>query len=48
MSDLPWLTNAQMGRFEPFFPRSHGKPRVDDRRVLSDFIFINLNGLMLS
>lgn len=24
-----------MERLRPFFPRSHGKPRVDDRRVLS-------------
>ena len=28
-----------------FFPKSHGKPRVDDRRVLSGIIFINRNGL---
>ena len=29
----------------PFFPKSHGKPRVDDRKVLSGIIFINRNGL---
>ncbi|MDK3074304.1 transposase [Sedimentitalea sp. JM2-8] len=45
MSDLFWLTDAQMARLEPFFLRSHGKPRVDDRRVLSGIIFINRNGL---
>ncbi|HBB85270.1 MAG TPA: IS5 family transposase [Sulfitobacter sp.] len=45
MSDLFWLTEAQMARFEPFLPTSHGKPRVDDRRVLSGIIFINRNGL---
>ncbi len=45
MSDLFWLSEAQMARLEPFFPRSHGKPRVDDRRVLSGIIFINRNGL---
>jgi len=45
MSDLFWLTEAQMARLEPFFPKSHGKPRVDDRRVLSGIIFINRNGL---
>lgn len=28
-----------------FFPKSLGKPRVDDRRVLSGIIFINRNGL---
>jgi len=40
MSDLFWLTEAQMASLEPFFPKSHGKPRVDDRRVLSGIIFI--------
>ena len=34
-----------MARREPFFPKSHGKPRVDDRRLLSGIIFINRNGL---
>jgi len=45
MSNLFWLTDAQMARLEPFCPKSHGKPRVDDRRVLSDIIFINRQGL---
>ncbi len=45
MSDLFWLTDEQMARLQPFFPRSHGKPRVDDRRVLSGIIFVNRNGL---
>ena len=45
MSDLFWLNDAQMTRLEPYFPKSHGKPRVDDRRVLSGIIFINRNGL---
>ncbi|MEO1733600.1 MAG: transposase, partial [Pseudomonadota bacterium] len=45
MSDLFWPTDAQMARLEPFFPKSHGKPRVDDRRVLSGVILINRNGL---
>ena len=45
MSDLFWLTEAQMERLRPFFPLSHGKPRVDDRRVRSGIIFINRNGL---
>ena len=35
MSDLYWLTDEQMARLEPFFSKSHGRPRVDDRRVLS-------------
>lgn len=28
MSDLFWLSDAQMARLEPYFPKSHGKPRV--------------------
>nr|WP_244647505.1 IS5 family transposase [Sphingomonas sp. CFBP 13728] len=34
-----------MARLEPYFPKSHGKPRVDDRRVLSGIVFVNRNGL---
>lgn len=48
MSNFFWLTDAQMDRLRPFFPKSHGKPRVDDRRVLSGIIFINRNGLRWS
>lgn len=45
MSNLFWLTDTQMARLARYFPKSHGKPRVDDRRVLSGIIFINRNGL---
>ncbi len=45
MSNLFWLTAAQMARLQPFFPKSHGKPRIDERRVLSGIIFINRDGL---
>lgn len=45
MSDLFWLTDEQMARLQPYFPNSHGRPRVDDRRVLSGIIFVNRNGL---
>ena len=48
MSNLFWLTDEQMSRLQPCFPKSHGKPRVDDRRVLSGIIFINRNGLRWS
>jgi hypothetical protein len=41
MSDLYWLTDDQMARLQPYFPKSHGKPRVDDRRVLSGIVFVN-------
>jgi transposase len=45
MSNLYWLTEEQMMRLRPYFPKSRGKPRVDDRRVVSGIIFINRNGL---
>jgi putative transposase len=45
MSDLYWLSGAQMRRIEGYFPRSHGVPRVDDRRVISGIIFVIRNGL---
>jgi putative transposase len=45
MSDLIWLSQAQMRRIEPYFPLSHGVPRVDDRRVISGIIFVIRNGL---
>ena len=44
MSDLYWLSEAQMSRLEPVFPKSHGKPRVDDKRVLCGIIFLNRTG----
>ena len=34
-----------MRRIAPYFPRSHGVPRVDDRRVISGIIFVIRNGL---
>ena len=27
MSDLYWLTDDQMARLQPYFPKSHGKPQ---------------------
>lgn len=45
MSDLLMLSPAQMRRIEPYFPLSHGVPRVDDRRVLSGILFVIRNGL---
>lgn len=45
MSNLFWLTDEQMERSQSFLPNSHGKPRVDDRRVLSGIVLINRNGL---
>jgi hypothetical protein len=31
MSNLFWLTDARMARLEPFFPKSLGRPCVDER-----------------
>ncbi len=45
MSDLFWLSDAQMRRIKPHFPLSHGVARVDDRRVISGIIFVIRNGL---
>lgn len=39
------LTTAQMERLSPYFPLSHGIPRVDDRRVLSGIIYVIRHGL---
>jgi hypothetical protein len=35
---------AQMRRLSPYIPRSHGIPRVDDRRVLSGIIDVIRHG----
>ena len=45
MSDLFWLSPAQMRRIAPYFPLSHGIARVDDCRVISGIIFVIRNGL---
>jgi len=45
MSELFLLSERQMARISPHFPRSHGRPRVDDRRVISGIIYVIRNGL---
>jgi transposase len=45
MTELFMLSEVQMRRIEPFFPLSHGVPRVDDRRVISGIVFVIRNGL---
>src|SRR4051794_28105629 len=43
---LPFqLTPSQLERITPYFPLSHGVPRVDDRRVISGIIYVIRNGL---
>nr|WP_281825145.1 IS5 family transposase [Sphingobium sp. BS19] len=45
--DVPFLlSEAQMRRIEPFFPLSHGIPRVDDRRIISGIVYVIKHGLM--
>lgn len=45
MSEVWLLSETQMRRIEPYFPLSHGIPRVDDRRIVSGIIFVIRNGL---
>ncbi|CAM4080795.1 Transposase [Palleronia rufa] len=45
MSGPFWPGDGQMVRPARSFPKPHGKPRTDDRRVFSGIIFINRNGL---
>ena len=45
MADLFWLTRAQVRRIAPYFPLSHGVPRVDDQRVVSGILHVIRNGL---
>ncbi|MHA7061294.1 IS5 family transposase [Azospirillum argentinense] len=43
--DFFWLSDAQVSRLEPFLPRdTRGKPRVDDRRVISGIIHVLISG----
>ncbi len=45
MSDHFWLSDDQLKRIEPYFPLSHGVPRVDDQRVISGIIHVLKRGL---
>ncbi len=45
MRNLFWLTDAQIDRPWPVYPRSHGQPPVDDWRMMSGIICINRIGL---
>lgn len=45
MNDLFWLSDEQLERVKPSFPRSPGIARVDDKRVISGIIFALRNGL---
>ncbi len=45
MVDSFLLSEEQMARISPYFPLSHGVPRVDDRRVVSGIVYVIRNGL---
>ena len=45
MSDLFLLSPAQMSKIQPFFPKSHGVARIDDRRVVSGIVYVLKYGL---
>ena len=45
MSDIFLLSKKQFNRIKPYFPLSHGIPRVDDHRVIGGIIYIIRNGL---
>jgi transposase len=45
MSELFWLSEAQMRRSAPLLPTdTRGKPRVDDRRVISGIVQVLRSG----
>ena len=45
MNDYFYLSEDQLDRIRPYFPKAHGVPRVDDRRVLSGIIHVLKRGL---
>ena len=45
MSDVFWLTDQQYARLVPLLPTdTRGKPRVDDRRVISGIVHVLKSG----
>ncbi|HBP53963.1 MAG TPA: hypothetical protein DD643_06310 [Synechococcus sp. UBA8638] len=45
MEGLFWLSEEQLERIKPFFPKSRGVSRVEDRKVLSGIIYVQRHGL---
>ncbi len=45
MADWFWLNEAQWAGIEPLLPKLGGKPRVDDRRVISGILHRYREGL---
>ena len=44
MKELFYLSHEQIARIKRYFPRSHGIPRVDGRRVVRDIIYVIKHG----
>lgn len=44
-NDLYYLTPEQLKLIKPYFPYPHGRPRVDDLRVISGIIHVLKRGL---
>ena len=47
MEGLFWLSEEQLERIKPFFPKSRGVSRVDDRKVLSGSIYVHVTACAL-
>ena len=45
MSHLFWLTEQQIERIKPFFPKKRGVNRADDRKVFSGIVYVIKNSL---
>lgn len=45
MGEQFWLTEEQVERLRPHFPKVWGKARADDRKVLGGIIHVKRNGL---
>ena len=45
MSDNYWISGGQLERIKPYFPRSRGRPRVDDHRTISGIVHVIRNEL---
>lgn len=42
MEGLFWLSEEQLERIKPFFPKSRGVSRVDESKVLSGIIYVHV------
>ena len=46
MPHLFWLSGRQLEKLQPFFPKSRGVSRVNDRKVLRGMVYVLCCGLM--